>query len=281
MSEAAATEIVVEGVGLHTGVGARVRLERRPGPLAIRLYGGLEYALREWAIVGTVRGMTIASSGGTLRVATPDHLFGALAGLGVHRDLCISIDGPEVPLLDGCASAWCEALAAIGFDQTFGGHPPTLHVTRNATIETRGSVYVFEPSNESTRVEVDVTFGDVRVDGLVSWSGSRSDFERRIAPARTFAFARELEAIAMRGLAKHVAPESVVVIDEGRIYSAGRTPDGDEPARHKLLDLLGDLYLYGGPPMGFVRASKPGHGSTHEAMRQAIDEGVVGPLNQK
>jgi UDP-3-O-[3-hydroxymyristoyl] N-acetylglucosamine deacetylase len=60
-----------------------------------------------------------------------------------------------------------------------------------------------------------------------------------------------------------------------RVLSAGAPFLADEPARHKLLDLVGDLYLYGGPPRGRVRATRPGHGATHEAMRRALAEGLV------
>ena len=71
------------------------------------------------------------------------------------------------------------------------------------------------------------------------------------------------------------SPQPVIVFTPAKVLSAGRPYEPDEPARHKLLDLLGDLYLHGGAPIGFLRAERPGHQRTHEIVRRALDAGVV------
>jgi UDP-3-O-[3-hydroxymyristoyl] N-acetylglucosamine deacetylase len=109
-----------------------------------------------------------------------------------------------------------------------------------------------------------------------SWHGDRGDFLERIAPARTFGFLREAALLFDSGRARHVDPQAVLVFDaQGGVVGSSRPPGPAELARHKLLDLIGDLYLYGGPPLGRLRASRPGHRATHAVVRQALAEGIL------
>jgi UDP-3-O-[3-hydroxymyristoyl] N-acetylglucosamine deacetylase len=207
-------------------------------------------------------------------VATVEHLFGALAGMGVYEGVGIDVVGPELPLLDGGAARHCEALDALEVEAT----APRLVVARSGAVEVEGSRYDFEVAVEvavAVEVQVQVDFEDERIARDASWRGDARAFRERIAPARTFGFAHEWESLLARGLATHVARESVVVVAPDAIHSAGRPFAADEPARHKLLDLMGDLYLHGGPPRGRVRATRPGHARTHEAVRRALESGLL------
>lgn len=132
----------------------------------------------------------------------------------------------------------------------------------------------FEVSRE-VRASVSIDFGDSRLASFASWNGTTEDFVARIAAARTFGFAHEIDELARRGLASHVAKESVVVVTEDAILSAGAPFSADEPARHKLLDLLGDLFVWGGPPMGHVHATIPGHAATHALVAEALTSGLL------
>ena len=153
---------------------------------------------------------------------------------------------------------------------------PRLEVARAATFDVGPSRYDFTPGRD-VEVRVSIQLDDARLAGEASWSGGAEDFVTRIAPARTFALAHEVDELARRGLARHVDPASVVVIAPDAILHAGRPFSPDEPARHKLLDLLGDLYLHGGPPAGRVAAFRPGHAANARAFRRAIAEGVLVP----
>ncbi len=262
-------DVVLEGRGLHGGKPSSVRLVARPGPVTIRV-GDREAALAELKVVGTVRAMTLEAPAAAFRVVTIDHLFAALAGLGIYDGLCIDVTGGELPLLDGGATEWCAALATLAVASS----QPRLRVAREALIEARASRFAFAVG-EGVEATAKIEFDDTRLALDAAWSGDASDFVARIAPARTFAFAAEIEGILKRGLAQFVAPTSVVVIAEDAIHAAGNPFTADEPARHKLLDLLGDMYLYGGPPIGRVEAFRPGHGATHEAMERAMADGVL------
>jgi UDP-3-O-[3-hydroxymyristoyl] N-acetylglucosamine deacetylase len=267
------TEVVVTGVGVHSGARARVVLRERPGPVTL-IACGVEARIDELGVASTARATTVQAHEGRLRVGTVEHLFAALAGLGVRAGVAIEVEGPELPLLDGGARAWCEAIDGL----SVRAEPPRVRVARAATVRVGASVYELAPGD---RVEVEAR---LELDGYASiapearWNGSAEDFRARIAPARTFALAEDIERLAEARLARHVDPTAVLVLTPAAIHWAGTPPEPDEPARHKLLDLVGDLYLHGGPPLGRVRAIRPGHGANAAAMAQACAEGVLLPM---
>jgi UDP-3-O-[3-hydroxymyristoyl] N-acetylglucosamine deacetylase len=265
----------VSGRCLHTGGEARVVLRARPGPVRLRS-GDVEATLAQVEVASTARATTVQACGGALRIGTVEHALAALAGLSIHDGVTLEVEGPEMPLLDGGAATWCQLLVGLGVDAS----PPRLRVTRAASFDVGPSRFDFAPSDGSVEVHVRVDFDDDRLAPDARWSGDAADFVARIAPARTFALAHEVDELARRGLARHVDPASVVVVAPGAILHAGRPFSADEPARHKLLDLVGDLYLHGGPPIGRVHALRPGHAVNARAIRRALDEGVLAPASR-
>lgn len=233
-------------------------------------FGGVEVPRAELRVVDTTRSTTVSGPDGSTRVATVEHLCAALAGMSIHEGVTIEIDGPEIPLLDGAAAAWCRALRALDEPRS----TTRLAIAEEAEVAVGASSYVFVPGDRVV-VEVDVDFDDERLAKTAAWHGDADDFATRIATARTFGFEREVDELIARGLARHVSPEAVVVIGADRVLCAGAPFTPDEPARHKLLDLVGDLWVHGGPPRGLVRATRPGHAATHAAMAQALERGIV------
>jgi UDP-3-O-[3-hydroxymyristoyl] N-acetylglucosamine deacetylase len=262
--------VVVEGVGLHTGVPSRVALIARPGPACLRVRD-VEAPVRDLVVASTARATTVEAQG--LRVGTVEHAFAALAGLGIYEGIVLDVDGPEMPLLDGGSADWCDAIARLGLPLTM----PPLRVTRAAVYEVGPSRFELAPGG-SIDVSVRLELDDVRLERDARWSGDAGDFVRRIAPARTFVLAHELDELARRGLARHVDPACVVVVTAEGLLHAGLPALPDEPVRHKLLDLIGDLYLLGGPPRGRLHAVRPGHAANARALRRALEEGVLAPL---
>ncbi len=265
-------ETFVEGVGIHSGAPARVVLRRRRGPVTLEA-AGVEARIDQLAIASTARATTVEAHGGTLRVATVEHAFAALAGLGVYDGIAMAIDGPELPFLDGGAATWCDVIDRLGVTPS----PPPLRVARAAAFEVGSSRYEFTPG---PGIEVEVRLelegiDEARVMPEARWRGDAVDFRLRIAGARTFVLARDIGELAAAGLARHVDPGSVVVLAPDATLHAGRPFSADEPARHKLLDLVGDLYTWGGPPLGRVRAVRPGHTANAMAARRARAEGIV------
>ena len=142
-------------------------------------------------------------------------------------------------------------------------------------IRVGSSRYECHPGTVPT-VQVFLELDDPRIAPTAGWHGDAGDFHARIAPARTFAFAGDTAELVASGLARRVDPTSVVVVAPDAIHSAGAPFAPDEPARHKVLDLMGDLYLFGGPPIGTIRAVRPGHSSNVQACRIALATGVFG-----
>lgn len=243
---------MIAGRGLHRGQEATLRFTCAPGPVTLN---GVR--ISDLVLTSTDRSTTVNGIG------TVEHLFAALEARSIREGLAITLDGPEVPLIDGGSIAFYDALPPLEFGAR-------SRIMQNAMIDG----YTFRPAEE-VHVEVAIDFADRRIAPSATWNGDAADFRARIAPARTFGFEQELGELLARGLASHVSRESVIVFTTADVLCAGRPYEPDEPARHKLLDLLGDLYLHGGAPVGFLRAEKPGHAKTHEVMRRALDAGVV------
>jgi UDP-3-O-[3-hydroxymyristoyl] N-acetylglucosamine deacetylase len=231
--------------------------------------GDARASIADLTVAGTARATTVEARGGSLRVGTVEHAFAAFAGLGVYSGVAIEIEGIELPLLDGGARRWCDAIASLDPPRT----APPLRVDREEIIEVGSSRYTFVPK-DGVAVTSRLELPDARVVPDARWDGDPEDFRRRIAPARTFCRVADFDELGRLALARHVDPDAVVVLSPDAVYCRGPF-EADEPARHKLLDLLGDLYLYGGPPRGLVRAVRPGHTANAEAIRRAIDVGVL------
>ena len=211
--------------------------------------------------------------GAGLAIDLVEHLCAALGALGVREGLVVRVFGPELPLLDGGAARWVAALGALGLASS----PPRSRVTRAATLEVGDARYELAPG-DGPALEVHVAFDHPAIGAQrAAWEGDAGDFARRIAPARTFGFARDALALQAAGRARGVDLASTLVFDDVGVVAGCAPAEPDEPARHKLLDLVGDLFLSGGPPRGRVVAHRPGHAATHAMVRRARDEGILAP----
>jgi UDP-3-O-[3-hydroxymyristoyl] N-acetylglucosamine deacetylase len=258
-----------------------VTLVRSAGPIAFER-DGRRAPLADFVVQRSDAGVAI-TDGKDLTVDLVEHLLAALGGLAIHDGVTAIVEGPELPILDGGARCFAEALQAIGSQPS--ARP--LVVTRTATLEADGATYVFEPS-EDTALTVETTFDHPAIGTeRASWDGSPETFSNIIAPARTFGFQSDQDALWVRERAllakqcddgaKRAFASAVIVFD-----ARGQVADGDqrrlsagEIARHKLLDLIGDFSLYGGVPAGRVAARRPGHAASHRIIRQALSRGIL------
>jgi len=240
-------------------------------------------------VSNTARSTTI--SNGKASVSTIEHIMSALTGMGVDNAL-IDIDNVEVPILDGSAKPYIEAIWKDGFEQQ---EAPRRYIEIKETIEVRndekGSVVRIEPAEEFS-YEIKIDFNS-RVLGVqtASWDGSIS-YPEEIGTCRTFVFFHELEFLLNNGLVKGGDVDNAIVIVEHPVTEAQVTrmsglfnvpalkvrEDGylsnlvlrfpNECARHKLLDLIGDLRLAGGFLKARITAEKSGHGINTTAAKQ-------------
>ena len=266
-------EIAVEGVGLHTGARCRVVLRPRTGPVVLRV-ASVEARVDELTVTSTARATTVEAHLGALRVGTVEHAFAALAGLGVYEGVAISIDGPEMPLLDGGAAIWCAAIDRL----RPRGSVSRSRIVRAAVMEVGSSRYEWSPGH---RIEVEVRleldgFDAARVEPEARWDGDADDFRARIATARTFALARDVDEFVRAGLVRHVDATSVVVLAPELPCTTPVVPFSSTNLHAtKVLDFIGDAYLHGGPPIGRVRAVRPGHAANQRALSRAYAEGII------
>ena len=274
-----------EGKGLHTGRIAHMSICPAPEDTGIRFRrtdlgpGAFVDALAE-NVSSTARSTTISK--GKVSVGTIEHVLSALTGLGIDNAL-IDIDSPEVPILDGSAREYVEALS---LDPLVEQNSPRRWIELSEEImvkDRRSGAYVKITPSDSLEYELTIDF-DSRVLGVqtVRWDQSK-DYAVEIGPCRTFCFFHEIERLACFGLVKGGDVENAIVIVEkpvsdrkmahmSKVFSQPMlkvTPSGylsnltlrfpDECCRHKLLDLMGDLRLAGGFLKASIVAFKPGH----------------------
>jgi len=274
-----------EGVGLHTGELCRIAIhpvsEVRT-PCAITLRKGASVFPARWDFVVDTTRATVLGDGAT-RIGTVEHLMAALWITGItHCDIEV-LQGDEIPILDGSALPFVEALGAVKI--VMEKLPPSLRFPPLREGNQPNAVPPAGRGNLKEGVMIEARHAD-RYLGLAFGGGvlfGYIDFPaplgvqagafplaaaaEQIAPARTFGFLREVEALRQQGLAQGGALDNALLIDETGYHNPARFED--EPLRHKLLDVLGDLYLCGARLTGFTLvAIKPGHALNVQLARQ-------------
>ncbi|GAB4384709.1 MAG: UDP-3-O-acyl-N-acetylglucosamine deacetylase [Elainellaceae cyanobacterium] len=247
------------GVGLHSGKLAQVRIlptEVGQGRYFVRT--DLPGAPIVPATIDSVAQTTLSTElrQGKGSVCTVEHLLAALWGLGVDNAR-IEIDGAEVPLLDGSALGWVEAIAQVGIAAQAGDRPQ-WQLTQPVWVH-QGDAFVAALPAAELRFTYGIDF-DLPAIGnqWYSWSPQSEGFATAIAPARTFGLAHQIEQLRHRGLIQGGSLENALVCgQEGWLNPPLRF--SNEPVRHKLLDLVGDLSLLGTIPQVHVLAYKASH----------------------
>lgn len=242
-----------EGVGLHTGVPCRITVSPAPADSGlVFVAGGLEIpALAEY-VVETARATVVGKEGVT--ISTIEHLLAALFGMGV-ANARIDVTGPEIPVADGSAKTWVELIARAGITpqsdvrERFVPAAPTFVRDGDRTL-------IVLPATQF-RIKFLADFappiGTQYFDGEVT----PEHFAAEIASARTFGYLHEVQALLDRGLAKGGTLENALVFAPEGPMQEMRWPN--EPVRHKVLDLIGDLALLGAWPQCEIIAVKSGH----------------------
>ncbi len=287
-----ANSFSVSGKGLHSG--RELNAEFCPAPdnhgykiQRIDLEGMPVIDCLAENVSATTRGTVLSK--GDVSVSTIEHAMAALYALGVDNCL-IKVDGPELPILDGSARIYVEEIEKAGLveqkdDKDFYIVKHKIEIADEAT----GSKLMILPDDEFS-VEVKVNFDSPVLANQYASMEHVSDFKQEIAPARTFVFVREIEPLLKAGYIKGGDLDNAIVIYDSPMthealksisdlvgvecpnienygyINASPLQFENEPARHKLLDIIGDIALIGRPLKGKIIATKPGHGiNTHLA----------------
>jgi UDP-3-O-[3-hydroxymyristoyl] glucosamine N-acyltransferase len=277
------------GVGLFTArPGTLIIHPSDRGGILIRM-GGVAHAVNVRAVAGEsaklpfptgvrARNTTLAfaDANGFAAAATVEHVLSALAGLGI-TDAELEVLGPdgnspggEVPMFDGSAGPIVGAILSVGF-RPLEQRLTAVTLTDIIRVEgDAGSSIVATPrSRPGCSYTYIIDYGTTIPRASVTWDGDADRYAKDIAPARTFCLVSEAAALRERGMFMHVTPRDMLVLDDRTglpIDNGLQFPD--EPARHKLLDLIGDLSLVGAPLQADIVATKSGHALAHEMCRR-------------
>ena len=206
---------------------------------------------------------------GDFAVETCEHVLSAVAGLGIDN-LRIDVAGPEMPMIDGSALAFVTALESVGL-QDQGGIRRCFTITSGVTVGDDHAWIEASPGDENALTisyDLDYGLGVAIRPQIANYEFDVSDYASSIAPARTYVLESELQALQEDGLCLHLTPNELLVIG-GRGPLAGKEYRfSDELARHKVLDIIGDLQLLGRPVRGRIRAYRSGHALNQELVRE-------------
>ena len=284
-----------EGKGLHTGLKInatflpaeedtgirlkRVDLEGQPCHEALAKY-----------VTATERGTVLEC--GAWRISTVEHSLSALYALGITNCL-IELDAPEMPILDGSAAPFVDAILKAGIVEQ-NAEAKTYVVKERVEFKAQsGSSYIIEPA-ESESFQVEISFPGQLLHDQTAELNDLKDYAATISSARTFCFVREIAYMLSRGLIKGGDLQNALVIYEIPIpqeemdkltdaLGQPRVPADkpgylsplkyeNEPAKHKLLDLIGDFTLLGVRLQGKITAFRPGHGGNTECASFLTDK---------
>jgi UDP-3-O-[3-hydroxymyristoyl] N-acetylglucosamine deacetylase/3-hydroxyacyl-[acyl-carrier-protein] dehydratase len=258
----------ISGSSLHTG--EKVTLTVHPAPVG----HGRKFKRKDLADepiidakienVKTVeRSTTIAE--GSVKVHTVEHVLSALSGMGVDNAL-IEMDANEPPIGDGSSQPYVELIKKAGIvEQT--APRSEFHVSETLFLETKsGSLMTIVPDS-SFRVSCTQVGPDGRFTQFYSTEITPAIYEKEIAPARTFVYYEDVKPLMDKGLIKGGSLENAVVVRGDSVLSKEPLRFREEFARHKILDIVGDLALIGRPIKGHVIAVKPGHGANTDLAR--------------
>jgi UDP-3-O-[3-hydroxymyristoyl] N-acetylglucosamine deacetylase len=249
-------KISFSGIGIHSG--EQVSLTLKPshsGKILFRRLdlGGLEVEPDPRKIEALNCSCLVFELG---RIQTLEHLMAVLYIFGLDS-LTVELHGGEIPILDGSALLLAQAIAEAGV-VPISQEKQVVRLLKPHTLEENGARLSFSPANDfkvSYAIEFDhplIGRQDISIDL------TRESFLQEIAPARTFGFLKDVAGLKERGLALGGTAENAVVLDERGIISGSlRFPD--EFVRHKVLDLIGDLALFGYPLLGRFQAERAGH----------------------
>lgn len=266
MRRTIAQDVTANGIALHSGVPVTMRLSPAPSGHGIvfrRADIGADIPARFDQVSETRLGTVIGS--GEAKVGVVEHLMAAAAGAEID-DLLVTLDGPEPPILDGDALSYLSLLEGGGVaEQTEPRR--VLKVVRPVTVESGDAKASLLP-DDILSFAYELSF-PVIGDQYYAFAFSRAGFKAEIAPARTFGFLKELEALNKMDLAKGASLANTLALDDSGVVNRERQRFADEFVRHKILDAIGDMALAGAPLLGRFEGRKSGH-ATNNALLRAL-----------
>ena len=264
------SQATVTGVGVHSGLPVSLTLGPAPvdaGFIFVRT--GLDDADREVpalaeSVIATDLATVLGDRDGPL-VSTAEHVLAALRGMDIDN-ATIEVDGPEVPIMDGSSAAFVAAIDQAGI-VTQSAARRYIQVLKPVQVAIGDSFGELRPYANGFRSEVEIDFANPVIGRQnSSLDLSPESFRREISRARTFGCMNDVARLWSAGFALGASFENSVVFDETRLLNAEGLRYSDECARHKVLDVVGDLALAGLPLLGAYRSVRGGHKLNHAVL---------------
>jgi UDP-3-O-[3-hydroxymyristoyl] N-acetylglucosamine deacetylase len=264
-------QTAVSGIGVHSGLPATLTIlpaEADAGIVFVRCgVGGQpdrEVRANFRAVTATEFQTVLGDAHGPL-CSTAEHVLAALSGLGIDNAV-IEIDGPEVPIMDGSAAPFVEAIDRAGI-VTLNAPRRFIQILKPIRV-VKGEAYgELRPNAYGFRVELDINFDHPLIGRQgVAYDVDAATFRRELSRARTFGFMRDVAKLWSAGYALGASFENTLVVNESRLLNTEGLRYADEFARHKALDAIGDLALSGAPLLGTYRSVCGGHKLNHAVL---------------
>jgi len=268
-------QVAVSGIGVHSGSPVTLTLNPADDNTGIVFQrvaadGSVEREIRAdvRAVTATEFATVLGDASGPL-CSTAEHLLAALRGLGVDN-VVVEIDGPEVPILDGSAAPFVDAIDQAGL--TTRALPRRyIEVIRSVRVGKDGAFGELRPYAHGFRVEAEIEFDHPLIGRqALALDIEAETFRREIARARTFGFMKDVAKLWSAGYALGASFDNTLVITEDRVLNPEGLRYADEFVRHKILDAIGDLALAGQPLLAAYRTIRGGHKLNHAVLSALI-----------
>ena len=228
----------------------------------------------------TDRARRTTITNGDVTIDTIEHVMSALCGLGIDNAM-IRLDGPEVPCGDGSAMLFVEPLLEAGTVEQ--DQPRRLfQIIEPICLQDGEAMISAFPSHQTgLHVVYDLDYGDATsriARQTQAWNSASGTYTTDVAPARTYSLEEEAQALQAQGMCTHLTPTDILVIgEEGPIDNTYRFDN--EPVRHKILDIVGDLYLCGAHVQGRIVASRSGHALNRQLCEVIVEQNKAAHRN--
>jgi UDP-3-O-[3-hydroxymyristoyl] N-acetylglucosamine deacetylase len=260
------TVIGCRGIGLHSG--QKVAMTLRPAPpgtgiLFCRTDAEAEIPAH-WANAIDSPLCTVLSNGEGTTVGTVEHLMAALAGAEIDN-VIVELDGPEVPVMDGSAAPFLFLIECAGVVEQDAARRAIKVLKPVRVGEADATAELLPDHGFSMSFEIDFDNPLIRRQEI-SLTFESETFKTELSRARTFGLLDDVKRLRAAGLARGGSLDNAIVVARDQVLNMGGLRYGDEFVRHKLLDAFGDLYLAGGPLIGYFRGVRSGHAHTRRLL---------------
>lgn len=265
--------VKISGIGVHSG--RKINLVLRPAPVnagviftRVDLNPVVSIKANAFAVGETMLSSCLVKD--NIRISTVEHLMAALSGLGIDN-ICVDVDAPEIPIMDGSAAPFILLLKEAGiFEQYCSKH--FFKIKKEIIVEQEDKWAKLLPY-DGFRMDFTLKYDHPvfkRLPQKATFDFSKEDFGQELSRARTFGLLSDYDKLRLANLALGGSLDNTVVIDDHKIVNPEGLRYENECAKHKLLDALGDLYMIGGNLIGYFVGYKSGHTLNNLLVRRVL-----------